>query len=263
MLGLTAPVIVTSIVMIIANLQTDKDASDAPPTVAVGASYKIALIITCGILPIANAALVGQGSQWRCGSGSSSSSSGWGSSSGLTCSNPGDLEGIKQAVRKYNNAALRLNKPISGFRADPVDLNNLGEHLDTEKILFTDNNIVDCKSFIPRIEKDTATEILNVKNATYNLKKAAQNVAKASYETKVSGQGPNPMGQPIINRPLNQPIIQAPPNRNPVPVVGTELNQRAPQLTQAQRLQNLQAQGRNLPALGTQSEQQVMRNPFT
>ena len=59
MIGLSAPVIITSIIMLIVNLQTDADAAATPPTVAIGASWKIALIIVCGILPLANAALVG------------------------------------------------------------------------------------------------------------------------------------------------------------------------------------------------------------
>lgn len=140
MIGLSAPVIITSIIMLIVNLQTDADAAATPPTVAIGASWKIALIIVCGILPLANAALVGDGSQWRC-------------TSGLVCTNSAESDALKTSVRKYLNTANDTRYPISGPLAKSVNFSNLNnDYLEELKIAHisvndSGNDVINCLGF--------------------------------------------------------------------------------------------------------------------
>lgn len=195
MIGLSAPVIITSIIMLIVNLQTDADAAATPPTVAIGASWKIALIIVCGILPLANAALVGDGSQWRC-------------TSGLVCTNSSESEALKTSVRKYLNTANDTRYPISGPLAKSVNFSNLNnDYLEELKIAHisvndSGNDVINCLGFKQAV--DAQQRALATQQRRTQIA-AKQEDAKQSFQAKqpILGQGPsNPMGQPVVNYPL-------------------------------------------------------------
>lgn len=173
MLGLIAPVIITTIVMLIVNLQTDADASATPPTVAVGASYKIALLIVCGILPLANAALVGDGSQWRC-------------TSGLVCTNSTESDALKTSIRKYLNTANDKTLPISGPLAASVNLGNLdNDYLETLKIGYisvndSGNDVINCLGF---------KQAIDAQQRSLATQKRQTQIAAKQEDAKISFQG--------------------------------------------------------------------------
>ena len=195
MIGLSAPAIVTSIIMLIVNLQTDADAAATPPTVAIGASWKIALIIVCGILPLANAVLVGDGSQWRC-------------TSGLVCTNSAESDALKTSVRKYLNTANDTRYPISGPLAKSVNFSNLNnDYLEELKIAHisvndSGNDVINCLGFKQAV--DAQQRALATQQRRTQIA-AKQEDARQSFQAKqpILGQGPsNPMGQPVVNYPL-------------------------------------------------------------
>lgn len=179
MLGLTAPVIITTIVMLIVNLQTDTDAGATPPTVAVGAAYKIALLIVCGILPLANAALVGDGSQWRC-------------TSGLVCTNSTETDALKTSVRRYINAATNQKLSTTGPLAPTVNFNNLrNDNLETLKIKYitvddNGNDALDCLGFKQAIDAAQVKLVSDQRQAQINQRQsqiqAKQDAAKISFD---------------------------------------------------------------------------------
>jgi hypothetical protein len=181
MLGLTAPVIITSIIMLIMNLQTDKDASATPPTVAIGSSWKIALVITCGILPLANATLVGDGSQWRC-------------TSGLICTNSTETDSLKTSVRRYINAATNQKLSTTGPLAPTVNLNNLrNDNLETLKIKYitvddNGNDALDCLGFKQAIDAAQVKLVSDQRQTQINQRQsqiqAKQDAAKISFDNR-------------------------------------------------------------------------------
>lgn len=186
MIAINAIAPIIAIVMLILNLNTDKDNTTTPPTIAVGWQWKLALTVSTIILPLANVALVGDGSQWRC-------------SQGLMCTNPGDLDAVKTSVRRYFNADRGESKPVSGPLAESVNINDFkDDQLDTTKIPFitvdaNGKDGIDCKNFKSAVDRLTSQ--------TLTTKKQAQ-IADRQQQTKLSYEAvkaqPGILGAPPV-----------------------------------------------------------------